>query len=90
MLRWPAGGPAATTTSGAPETAPNTPTFSFYGTDYRSAYVVFRPYEVQSDILGPSGYLPLSALARADGWILIEADSEGFAEGTRVAVWPWP
>jgi molybdopterin biosynthesis enzyme len=37
-----------------------------------------------------SGYLPLGALARADGWILIEADSEGFAQGTRVAVWPWP
>jgi molybdopterin molybdotransferase len=37
-----------------------------------------------------SGYLPLSALAQADGWILIEADSEGFAQGTRVAVWPWP
>jgi molybdopterin molybdotransferase len=37
-----------------------------------------------------SGYLPPSALARADGFIVIEADSEGFAEGTRVAVWPWP
>jgi molybdopterin molybdotransferase len=37
-----------------------------------------------------SGYLPLSALAKADGFILIEADSEGFAQGTRVAVWPWP
>jgi molybdopterin molybdotransferase len=37
-----------------------------------------------------SGYLPLSVLAKADGWILIEADSEGSAPGTRVAVWPWP
>jgi len=35
-------------------------------------------------------YLPLSALARADGWILVPADSEGYAEGSKVAVRPWP
>jgi len=39
--------------------APGTPTFSFYGTTYESQYVVFHPYEVQSDVLGPNGYLPL-------------------------------
>jgi molybdopterin biosynthesis enzyme len=35
-------------------------------------------------------YLPFSALARADGWILVPADSEGYPEGTTVAVRPWP
>ena len=35
-------------------------------------------------------YLPLSALARSDGWILVPADSEGYSEGTSVAVRPWP
>jgi molybdopterin biosynthesis enzyme len=37
-----------------------------------------------------SGYLSFSALARADGWILVPADSEGYPKGARVAVRPWP
>ncbi|MEP7029769.1 MAG: molybdopterin-binding protein [Pseudolabrys sp.] len=35
-------------------------------------------------------YLPLSLLARSDGWILVPADSEGYAEGSIVQVRPWP
>jgi molybdopterin biosynthesis enzyme len=35
-------------------------------------------------------YLPLSALTHSDGWILVPADSEGYSEGTDVAVRPWP
>jgi molybdopterin biosynthesis enzyme len=35
-------------------------------------------------------YLAPQALARADGWILVPADSEGYAEGTKVPVRPWP
>ena len=35
-------------------------------------------------------YLPLSALARSDGWILVPADSEGYAAGAQVQVRPWP
>jgi molybdopterin molybdotransferase len=35
-------------------------------------------------------YLPFSALARADGWILVPADSEGYPEGATVAARPWP
>jgi molybdopterin biosynthesis enzyme len=35
-------------------------------------------------------YLPLSSLARADGWILVPADSEGYAAGSPVLVRPWP
>ncbi len=35
-------------------------------------------------------YLPLSSLARSDGWILVPADSEGYSEGTAVQVKPWP
>ena len=37
-----------------------------------------------------SGYLSLTAVARSDGWIVVPADSEGFASGTQVAVNPWP
>jgi molybdopterin biosynthesis enzyme len=35
-------------------------------------------------------YLPLSALARSDGWILVPADSEGYAAGSPVQVRLWP
>jgi molybdopterin biosynthesis enzyme len=37
-----------------------------------------------------SGYLSRQALARAEGWILVPADSEGHSEGARVVVRPWP
>jgi molybdopterin biosynthesis enzyme len=37
-----------------------------------------------------SGYLSLQALVRAEGWILVPADSEGHPEGARVIVRPWP
>ena len=37
-----------------------------------------------------SGYLSPQALARSDGWILVPADSEGYAAGTKVPVRPWP
>jgi molybdopterin biosynthesis enzyme len=37
-----------------------------------------------------SSYLPLSALSRAEGWILVPADSEGHPAGAMVAVRPWP
>jgi molybdopterin molybdotransferase len=37
-----------------------------------------------------SGYLSFTALTRSDGWIVVPADSEGFAAGTEVAVRPWP
>jgi molybdopterin molybdotransferase len=37
-----------------------------------------------------SGYLSLTALARSDGWIMVAADSEGFAANSAVAVNRWP
>jgi molybdopterin biosynthesis enzyme len=37
-----------------------------------------------------SGYLPLSSLAQADGWILIAADSEGYPPGAEVVIRAWP
>jgi molybdopterin biosynthesis enzyme len=37
-----------------------------------------------------SGYLPLSSLAQADGWVLVAANSEGFPAGSEVVVRPWP
>src|SRR5215470_14675106 len=36
-----------------------------------------------------SGYLSLTALSRSDGWILVAAESEGFAAGSEVAVNRW-
>jgi molybdopterin molybdotransferase len=35
-----------------------------------------------------SGYLPLSALSQADGWILIPPDREGYPPGTEVVIRP--
>ncbi len=43
----------------------------------------------QAEPLG-SGYLPLQAIAAADGWILVAADHEGHPAGTSVMVNPWP
>ena len=37
-----------------------------------------------------SKYLPLSSLARSDGWILVPADSEGYPAGAPVQVRSWP
>jgi len=37
-----------------------------------------------------SGYLPPQALARSHGYVLVPAESEGFAAGTRVEMRPWP
>src|ERR1700730_14321266 len=37
-----------------------------------------------------SGYVPISALGRANGWILIPSESEGRPEHSEVAVRPWP
>ena len=52
----------------------------------------FVPVRRSGDTAEPlaAKYLPFSALARADGWILVPADSEGYPEGTTVAVRPWP
>jgi molybdopterin biosynthesis enzyme len=36
-----------------------------------------------------SGYLSFQSLTRSDGWIVVAADSEGFAAGTPVAVNRW-
>jgi molybdopterin molybdotransferase len=37
-----------------------------------------------------SGYLSLTSLARSNGWILVPAESEGFADGTLVGLNRWP
>jgi len=37
-----------------------------------------------------SGYLSLESLAHSDGWIVVPAESEGFAAGRPVAVRAWP
>lgn len=35
-------------------------------------------------------YLPFSALSRADGWVLVPPQSEGYSAGAQVSVRPWP
>lgn len=37
-----------------------------------------------------AGVFPFTALARADGWVLVPPESEGYASGTQVAVNPLP
>jgi molybdopterin biosynthesis enzyme len=37
-----------------------------------------------------SGYVPLAALAQANGWIFVKPDSEGYPAETEVVVRPWP
>jgi molybdopterin molybdotransferase len=37
-----------------------------------------------------SGYFPLHTLAKADGWILVPAESEGFPAGAKVLLRPLP
>lgn len=51
--------------------------------------VPVRRIEGQAEPLA-SKYLPLSALTRSDGWILVPADSEGYSAGSPVQVRPWP
>jgi molybdopterin biosynthesis enzyme len=37
-----------------------------------------------------AGYLPMQALARADGWLLVPPDSEGYPAGASVRMQRWP
>ena len=37
-----------------------------------------------------SGYLPLQVLARAEGWLLVPAESEGYPAGTAIEMRPLP
>ncbi|MGH6673534.1 MAG: molybdopterin-binding protein [Xanthobacteraceae bacterium] len=52
----------------------------------------FIPVSCKDDMAEPlaSGYLSFVSLTRSDGWIVVPADSEGYAAGTPVAVKPWP
>ena len=37
-----------------------------------------------------SGHWPMQALARADGWVLVPAESEGFAAGAQLEMRAFP
>jgi hypothetical protein len=37
-----------------------------------------------------SGYFPLQALMRAQGWLLVPPESEGFQSGATVDMYPLP
>jgi molybdopterin biosynthesis enzyme len=50
---------------------------------------VRRTAEGQAEPLA-THYLPLSSLTRGDGWILVPAESEGFAANASVQLRPWP
>jgi molybdopterin molybdotransferase len=54
-----------------------------------SEVVPVRVTAAQAEPLA-SKYLPLSVVARSDGWILVPADSEGYSAGAAVQVRPWP
>ena len=46
----------------------------------------------RGDVVEPlaSGYFPLHTLAKADGWILVPAESEGYPAGAKVLLRPLP
>ena len=50
------------------------------------------PVRIRGGAVEPigSGYVPLSGLAEADGWILVPADSEGYPPGAEVVIRPFP
>lgn len=54
--------------------AADTPSFSFYGTKYRSHLLVFHAYEVRSDVLGANGYLPLMRINKSTRALLERYD----------------
>jgi molybdopterin biosynthesis enzyme len=49
------------------------------------------PARVSDGVAEPiaSGYVPLSALAQTDGWILVPPESEGYPAGAEVMIRPW-
>jgi molybdopterin biosynthesis enzyme len=51
--------------------------------------VPVRQQDGEAEPLGGKA-LPLSALARATGYVVVPADSEGYAAGSDVAVYRWP
>jgi molybdopterin biosynthesis enzyme len=52
-------------------------------------FVTLRLSEEGATPLG-SGFASLQQLAQADGWMLVPAESEGYAAGTVVQVRPLP
>jgi molybdopterin biosynthesis enzyme len=50
------------------------------------------PVELRDGMAQPiaSGYVRLAALARANGWVLVPAESEGYPPGAEVVIRPWP
>jgi molybdopterin molybdotransferase len=50
------------------------------------------PVECKESCATPlaASYLPISALARANGWLLIPPESEGFQAQSEVVIRPWP
>jgi molybdopterin biosynthesis enzyme len=54
--------------------------------------VEFVPVSRKGEAVEPlaSGYLPFSALAGTDGYILVPAESEGFPAGTNIAIYSLP
>lgn len=49
------------------------------------------PLRLSGELAEPlaSKYLSFTALARSDGWLLVPADSEGYAAGAQVEMWRW-
>ncbi len=50
------------------------------------------PLARKGDTVEPlaTGYLSLQSLARADGWMLVPAESEGYPAGTEIEMRPLP
>jgi Domain of unknown function (DUF929) len=66
---------AAVTQSGAPETGPKTPTFSFYGAKYKSDYIQFESVEQEDN-----SYKPLETPTAEQQGLLTKYDSPPYVD----------
>jgi hypothetical protein len=66
-----------TTSAGAPEVYPNTPTFSFHGAGYTSELLAFTGVETESNQVRDGRYAPLDTPAGEDVTQLRRHDPEG-------------
>jgi hypothetical protein len=69
------------TSAGAPEAYPNTPTFTFYGSSYTSQYLEFQPVELYTNQpSGLSGYGTLQTPTKAQQQLIDKYDAPPYTQ----------
>lgn len=77
------------THSSSTDVYPNTQTFSFHGSSYTSAYIVFSPTEVYSNIVQGNGYASLDKPTAADQNIQNVYDSPPYVSSSNSGAIPF-